>query len=399
MRRSTFIGAGTTGIASALLGVRTVSGAGALQALSAGSVVALRGTPHIWISDDSGTLHWGGDTRALSGKAINWDTRKEVSLDEIRSAKKGDPWLSAGLVKDGDPICLVKWETTEAQPTLLHIQSIADVELFGINGSNYGQMVLERGEWERKHGFAVSALSRGTLATATGATSQSGTGSAIVQGPQLTVANNGVIRGRGSSENRGWVYGEVRNQGSSPAYGYRAGAVFTDDYGNTVASQGTSPSFTLMPGDTVGFKIDMYSLPAYKNLKVDASVASARANTSTTSGYNRSVSVSALSFVLEDYSGYSNAKVARATGTVTNDSQKLYRNVTVVFWFLNDSGQVVDVTSATMVGTYDVGIGTHVLRPRQPAQVRATSMPSSENAFISGARTVKALAFALEVAL
>lgn len=46
------------------------------------------------------------------------------------------------MLKDGDPIYLVKWESDWAQPQLLHIQSIADVELFGINGRNYGHFVL-----------------------------------------------------------------------------------------------------------------------------------------------------------------------------------------------------------------------------------------------------------------
>lgn len=73
-----------------------------------GAVVALQGTPHLWIADEQGTL------------------------------PVGDPWLSAGLLKDGDPIYLVKWESDWAQPRLLHIQSIADVELFGINDRNYG---------------------------------------------------------------------------------------------------------------------------------------------------------------------------------------------------------------------------------------------------------------------
>ena len=61
-----------------------------------------------------------------------------MSLDRLHTLPVGDPWLTAGLLKDGDPIYLVKWETDWEQPQLLHIQSIKDVELFGINGSNYG---------------------------------------------------------------------------------------------------------------------------------------------------------------------------------------------------------------------------------------------------------------------
>ena len=100
------------------------------------------------------------------GKHVNWSDRREVSLDELRTLPIGDPWLSAGLLKDGDPIYLVKWESDWPQPRLLHIQSIKDVELFGINGSNYGNFILEKATWESRYGFAAATLERGVLAAA-----------------------------------------------------------------------------------------------------------------------------------------------------------------------------------------------------------------------------------------
>jgi hypothetical protein len=80
--------------------------------------------------------------------------------------RRADPWLSAGLVKVGEPIYFVKWEADAARPTLQRIQSIGDVELFGINGSNYGALVLDRGPWEQRFGFSVDALAKGELAAA-----------------------------------------------------------------------------------------------------------------------------------------------------------------------------------------------------------------------------------------
>lgn len=136
------------------------------QTLSAGAVVALKGTPHIWIFGSDGVLHWGGDTRALAGKTIDWNNRREVGLDELKTMQRGDPWLSSGLVKSGDPIYLSKWETSDTRPTLLHIQSIADVELFGINGSNYGRFVIEQGSWEQQYRFSVNTLTKAVLAAA-----------------------------------------------------------------------------------------------------------------------------------------------------------------------------------------------------------------------------------------
>ena len=156
-------------LASVLLigGVLPTGSAAQLQAqgtLSYGTVVALQDTPHLWFADKQGILHWGGDTRALIGRHINWNYRAEVSLDQLRILPVGDPWLSAGLLKDGDPIYLVKWESHWPQPQLLHIQSIDDVELFGINRSNYGRFVLDRTAWEQRFGIASAGLQRGKLA-------------------------------------------------------------------------------------------------------------------------------------------------------------------------------------------------------------------------------------------
>lgn len=156
-----------------VIAVFLIGGAAPVQAQGAiEAVVALQGTPHLWFADEHGVLHWGGDTRALAGKHIPWGNRDEVSLDQLRMLRIGDPWLSAGLLKDGDPIYLVKWETHWALPQLLHIQSIRDVELFGINGSNYGRFVIEKNEWERRFGISAASLQRGVLASAVSAAPQ-----------------------------------------------------------------------------------------------------------------------------------------------------------------------------------------------------------------------------------
>jgi hypothetical protein len=129
-------------------------------------VIQLVGTPHLFIADELGMLHWGGDTRALAGKVIDWSNHCDVGLDVLRSMSRGDPWLSSGLPKIGNPIYLSKWEDADPSPTLLHIQSISDVELFGINETNYGRFVLERADWEQRYGFSVGSLQLGPLASA-----------------------------------------------------------------------------------------------------------------------------------------------------------------------------------------------------------------------------------------
>jgi hypothetical protein len=135
--------------------------------LMPGSVVGLQGTPHIFVVDGQGVLHWGGDTRGLAGHYVNWSDRRDLSLDQIKGLPSGDPWLSAGLFKNGDSISLVKWETGQAAPTLLHIQNIGDVQLFGINANNYGSFVLDRAAWEQRYGVKTDGLATGELVSAT----------------------------------------------------------------------------------------------------------------------------------------------------------------------------------------------------------------------------------------
>jgi hypothetical protein len=159
------------------------AGPASQSALAKGTIVALKGTPHLWIADPDGVLHWSGDTRALAGREVDWSNRREVSLDELKQLRRGDPWLSAGLMKDGDPIFFVKWENDQPAPQLLHIQSIADVDLFGINAANYGQYVIDRQAWETRFGIQVGGLRRGVLSSATssaGATAAANAAAAAV---------------------------------------------------------------------------------------------------------------------------------------------------------------------------------------------------------------------------
>ena len=167
-----------------------------------GAVVALRGTPHLWIADQQGVLHWAGDTRALAGRHVRWDSRIEVTLAQLQGLNRGDPWLSAGLLKDGDPIYLVKWETEWPQPRLFHIQSIADVELFGINGSNYGNFVLDLATWEQRFGISAAGLQRATLPAATAPPAPTATPVPTVvsdPGAPLVIRFSGSSWGRASS--------------------------------------------------------------------------------------------------------------------------------------------------------------------------------------------------------
>ncbi len=135
--------------------------------LPVGTPVYQRDTPHIYLVGADQQLHWIGDTRALEGKSVRWDQRQTWSYSQLARAPVGDPYLSAGLLKDGDPIYLVKWEHDWERPKLLHIPSIRDVEVFGINASNYGRFVMDKASWEARYGFTVADLQRDRLQPAT----------------------------------------------------------------------------------------------------------------------------------------------------------------------------------------------------------------------------------------
>src|SRR5438093_10683281 len=62
-----------------------------------GAVAELTGTPHLWIQDADGRLHWAGDTRALAGQTVRWESRCTGGVDFFQRAQVGDPYLSAGL--------------------------------------------------------------------------------------------------------------------------------------------------------------------------------------------------------------------------------------------------------------------------------------------------------------
>ncbi|MDE2994265.1 MAG: hypothetical protein OXU67_10320 [Chloroflexota bacterium] len=135
-----------------------------------GTPIFLRNTPHVYIVGDDELLHWAGDTRALEGRTVLWNKRETWRYSAIarqQPLRLGDPWLTAGLLKDGDPIHLVKWEHDWEYPKLLHIPSIHDVKVFGITGANYGRMVLDVPTWEARYGIPVATLDRDTLPPAT----------------------------------------------------------------------------------------------------------------------------------------------------------------------------------------------------------------------------------------
>ena len=116
---------------------------------------------------DDGKYHWVGDSRALAGKPVLWGTRHWVTGTEVYDAAHkgtiGDPYLSAPLLMRAGDMYLPKWEQDQAQPTLLHIKSIDDVRVFGVNGANYGRLIKQPQDWEAQTGLPGRAAAGGIL--------------------------------------------------------------------------------------------------------------------------------------------------------------------------------------------------------------------------------------------
>lgn len=358
-------------------------------ALSAGAVVALKGTPHIWVADSSSVLHWGGDTRAIAGKTINWGDRTEVTAEQLRAFQIGDPWLSAGLVKIGDPIYFAKWEASDPVPTLLHIQSIADVELFGINGSNYGAMVLDQAAWEQKYAFRAGALTKGVLAAATqGATTAQAAPTAAPAAaparpntPQLVVPTQALLGARGISDGSGWIVGEVRNDGGADACGYTVSATLTDSGGAIVAAERQDYYWRTPAGASYPFELSLRSVPTYKNMEVRA--------TPKDSCFYAPLSA-AVTNVREDKQELLGRVISQrfhALGTVKNDGTRAVKSLRVIVEFLDGSNNICDVMEYGQANVDQ-------LAPGQSTVFDVESTLASLNARVTSIKSARAFAFA-----
>lgn len=146
-----------------LVGTQPEASGQGQEVVEAGVAVALAGTPHVWVADGDGVLHWVGDARVLFERGVGGEARHEIGVEQLRAQRRGEPWLSAGLLKDGEMIYLPKWEGVAGHWALAlhHIQSLADVELFGIDEGNYDRLVLDRADWEQRYGFALERLEDG----------------------------------------------------------------------------------------------------------------------------------------------------------------------------------------------------------------------------------------------
>ena len=122
-------------VAGALLGATgAVALADALpQAPVMDEVFALEHTPHLFFLDEHGAVHMASDPKALTGIDVDWFTRRDITLGQLRQFTPGEPILSLALVKIGDAVYLPQTPFGGGAPVLRLVKP-ADLAVIGITG-------------------------------------------------------------------------------------------------------------------------------------------------------------------------------------------------------------------------------------------------------------------------
>jgi hypothetical protein len=192
-----------------------------------GTVLLLRGTPHYWVADEAGVLHWAIDTRALAGRYVRWDDQREVTLPELERLPRGAPWLSAPLsfVRAAGRLYVVRWEAGLRWPVLLPAPSVEALAPFGISAEDVAAYGADRQTWERQFELSLDALvaDPNPALPPPGSGSGSGSGATPPAPPTPTpVAPAALIGGQGSL----WGGGERRDEWSGVGAQRRPAATY-----------------------------------------------------------------------------------------------------------------------------------------------------------------------------
>jgi hypothetical protein len=113
-------------------------------ALPRGTLVSLQGTPHVWVADQQGALHWVGDLNGMVRhlaeerdaasptldpsdfviEAVQhyFDIIPAWTLEQLRAATPAEPWLTYEFVRLDGSIYLVRREIGRRGPLLLRVQ-------------------------------------------------------------------------------------------------------------------------------------------------------------------------------------------------------------------------------------------------------------------------------------
>ncbi|MGE5618808.1 MAG: FxLYD domain-containing protein [Sphingomonadaceae bacterium] len=150
--------------------------------------------------------------------------------------------------------------------------------------------------------------------------------------PSLRSSEPNVIQGQGLEAGSVWVLGEMHNDGAIPAYNARVTARLLEESGAVVATASQYFAF-LGPGNTVGYRVEVKTPPAYAGVEV-----SLDASSTGVAGY----ATLPVTWVKNEQAaaGQSNVRY-EFTGTVGNGEGQPVSLSTVYVWFLDDQNRVV----------------------------------------------------------
>ena len=127
-------------------------------ALPHGTIVIVRDTPHFWVADERGVLHWVAGTRALVGRYARWDAQRVVGADELERLPRGEPWLlspAAFVGGERSELHVITWQSGVAWPALLRAPNLDSLRPLGITAEEVARRSTDRRTWERLLGLTV----------------------------------------------------------------------------------------------------------------------------------------------------------------------------------------------------------------------------------------------------
>jgi hypothetical protein len=310
------------------------------QSPPAGAIVALAGTPHLWVSGEDGLFHWVGDTRALGKQSVDWGNRREVSLVELRTLARGEPWLSAGIVETigRDTLhWLVKWETDWEDPQLLLIDSAGDSELFGITDQAIlRKLAVPFSAWERQFNKQVVQLQRGKV-TSPAMQLVAPLAPPVIGplGPRLSVASKTLAYYPGFQDHPvPRISIQIRNDGDTRACGATVSISLVTASGAVRDTQTIPHSFEIPPGGSVPFTYSWNGAPEHAEVRVAVTPGSGSC-----SRFWRALATSGVQ--LTGGADPPRPPVSSVTGPLVNDTAAPF-HVIVLVAFYGADGALID---------------------------------------------------------
>ena len=157
--------AGTTSLTGLAVPAPFDAGAPALATnqppLPHGTLVLVRNTPHFWVADEQGVLHWASGTRALVGRYVRWSDQRAVSAAELEQLPRGEPWLLSPISfvrTDGSELYAMVWQSGVTWPALLSAPGIEALGPFGITPEHIARFSTDVRSWERLYGLPVEEV-------------------------------------------------------------------------------------------------------------------------------------------------------------------------------------------------------------------------------------------------